>query len=173
MQIKGIIFKVANFALVISFFLVCNSFKANPHPYFISVTELRLNSGQKTISLSCKMFTDDLQMALSKLHKGQVDLMNKNLKPDSLVSTYVKHRLEVFVGDKKIDFKYLGYEIEEEATWCYFESTLPSEEKSVNVRSSILYDFIESQVNFIHCYYNNDRKSYKLDKPDQSAVFVF
>jgi hypothetical protein len=119
------------------------------------------------------MFTDDLQNSLNKLYKTPVDIMKKSPKLDSLVNLYVKARLEVSVGDKKIDFHYLGYEIEEEATWCYFESELPSDNKTVSVKSSILYDFIESQTNFLHCYYKEDRKSFKLDSPNQLAIFKF
>jgi hypothetical protein len=168
MQIKGFILEST-----ISFFLMFNSFTTNLHPYFISVTEIRLSPEKKMISVSCKMFTDDLQNALNKLNKTPVDMMKKSSKVDSLVNFYVKARLEVSVGDKKIVFHYLGYEIEEEATWCYFESKLPSDEKVVSVKSFILYDFIESQTNFLHCYYNEERKSFKLDNPNQSAIFKF
>jgi len=150
-----------------------SSFAANPHPYYISVTEIRFDSNQKTVSLSCKMFTDDLQNALDKLYKTRANLMKKSQEADSLISKYVKAKLEIVSGGQKADFHYLGYEIEEEATWCYFEAKLISNEKQVKIKSSILYDFIESQTNFVHCYYNNERKSYKLDNPNQSATFSF
>jgi hypothetical protein len=173
MQIKDYIFKPLHLFLLLLFLTVFSSFTKKAHPYYISVTEIRLNAEQKTVSLSCKMFTDDLQNALGKLYRMHADLSKNKPLYDSLINIYVKERMEVYVGNRKIDFKYVGYEMEEEATWCYFESKLPSDEKSIKVRSALLYDFIESQTNFLHCYYDKERKSFKLDNPTQSAVFTF
>lgn len=119
------------------------------------------------------MFTDDLQNALNKLYHAKIDLLKGNATCDSLINLYVKERLEVSVGGTTADLKFMGFEIEEEAAWCYFEAKLPSNEKTVKVTSSILYDFIESQTNFLHCYYNNERKSFKLENPNQETEFRF
>lgn len=119
------------------------------------------------------MFTDDLQDALYKLYGAKVDLIQKNPVNDTLITRYVKERIAVSMKNEHVDLTYIGYEIEEEATWCYFESSIVSDEKVISVKSSILYDFLESQTNFLHCYYNGNRKSFKLDHPDQSAVFSF
>jgi hypothetical protein len=173
MQIKAFILKVPRGMLLISLFLTVSSFLGFLHPYYISVTEIRVNSVQRTVNLSCKLFTDDLQNALDKLYGAKADISKRNAVCDSLINKYVKERLDISIGKQKADFKFIGYEIEEEATWCYFEAPLPSYEQVVNVRSSILFDFIESQTNLLHCYYNQERKSFKLDKPSQDAVFNF
>jgi hypothetical protein len=119
------------------------------------------------------MFIDDLQDAMSTLYKTPVELLKRSLKCDSLISVYVKERLQVSVGAKIVDFKFIGYEIEEESTWCYFESKLPSDEKLVKIRTSILYDFLETQTNFLHCFYNSEKKNFKLVNPNKEASFAF
>lgn len=143
------------------------------HPYHVSITEIRIDPEKKAVNISCKMFTDDIQDAMSTLYKVPVELLKKQASCDSLISKYVHERLEVSVGGMKLDYKYIGYEIEEESVWCYFESALPSAEKSVKVRTSILYDFLDEQANFLHCYYKTERKSFKLENPDKEAAFTF
>ena len=170
--------KSRNFILRITYSLILlliilTSFTKKLHPFYVSVTEINVDTQKKSISLSCKMFTDDLQNTLYKIYKVPVDLSKKRSLNDSLVSRYVKERIIISLENKSINLKYIGYEIEEEAVWCYFESALTSEDKMIRVTHSILYDFLKSQSNFLHCYYNGYRKSFKLDNPEQSAVFSF
>lgn len=165
---KGSVSSVLIFALLFAF-----TSAASLHPYYVSTTEIRVNSTQKTINLSCKMFTDDLQDALSTLYKVPVELQKRNAKADSLLNIYIKERMEIMIGEEKVNFQYLGYEIEEENTWCYFESTFRSAEKSVKVKASILYESFDSQTNFIHCFFDNDKKSFKLVNPNREAAFAF
>jgi hypothetical protein len=119
------------------------------------------------------MFTDDLQNALHKLYHATPDLYKRTAICDSLINMYVQERAEVIIGSSRVDFSYVGYEIEEEAAWCYFEGKLPAKMRNVKINTSILYDFLETQTNFIHCYYGADKKSFKLVNPDREAEFVF
>lgn len=159
--------------LLISLFLTFSSLNIAVHPYYISVTEIRIDPGKRSVSLSCRMFTDDLQNALGKLYNARPDLVKRTGQCDSLINKYVQERVEIMVGNSKVNFSYVGYEMEEEAAWCYFEGQLPSDARSVKVAVSLLYDFLETQTNFIHCYYNADKKSFKLVNPNREAAFIF
>ncbi len=173
MRIKELIFKEQisfNIIIVLFGFLFFSSFS---HPYYISVTEVRIDPAKKTINMSCKMFTDDMEAALGKSLHSSVSLFKGSAKNDSLLNIYVTKHTRVLVGNKEIAFKYIGYEIEEEAVWCYFESALSVVSKEVKIQNSILFDSHESQTNFIHCYYGVDRKSFKLVNPNNETVFSF
>ncbi len=159
--------------ILLSFLFAFSSFAPALHPYYVSVTEIRIDTEKKTASVSCKMFTDDLQDAMSTLYKVPVELLKKSPKVDSLISVYVKERLAVSVGTQKLDYTFIGYEIEEESAWCYFEAALSSNERSVAVKASLLYDFLAEQTNFLHCFYNSEKKSFKLTNPAQEASFSF
>ena len=169
-KMKGRIFFFLGIA--VAFFWI-SSFRSVSHPYYVSVTEIRITSEKRTMSLSCKMFTDDLQDALASLYKLPADLAKRNIQCDSLINLYVQQRMRIEIGAENVEYKFIGYEIEEEAVWCYFESSFSSAGKQINVRSSILYDFLETQANFIHCYYDGERKSFKLVNPAQEASFDF
>jgi len=173
MQIKQLILKIL-FCVILflpnSLFVSSNGYS---HPFYVSVTELRLDTSTKKMSLSCKLFTDDFQTALYKLNKVKVDFTKKDSVISNLVTNYINSHLGVFCGTQKVNFKYVGYEIEEEATWCYFEAKVISADKKIKVKNSLLYDYIDSQTNFIHCYYNDIRQSYKLTNPENEKLFEF
>ena len=61
--------------------------KAAAHPFHVSVTEIEHNAADKTLEISCKIFTDDFETILAKNYNTKVDLINPPNKPamDSLV----------------------------------------------------------------------------------------
>ena len=40
------------------------------HPFFVSVTEINHNAGDKNLEISCKIFTDDFEAALAEYVAG-------------------------------------------------------------------------------------------------------
>jgi hypothetical protein len=172
MQINRIFFKVFLLISAISISLVFLSLKPI-HPYYVSVSEVRIDTVSKAVNVSCKLFTDDIQDALYRIYKTPVDLSIQSENNNLLLETYIKERFKITIGKKAIPLKFIGYEIEEEATWCYFEfGTLESFGKVIIV-NTLLYDFLPEQTNLIHCYYNLNRKSFKLNNPDKIAQFDF
>ena len=45
------------------------------HPIYVSVTEIEHNAKDKTLEISCKIFTDDFEKTLSQAYKTYVDLL--------------------------------------------------------------------------------------------------
>ena len=46
----------------------------NKHPFYIAVTEINLNTSDKTLEISCKMFADDLEQTIEKINHIQLDI---------------------------------------------------------------------------------------------------
>ena len=46
------------------------------HPFHVSVIEINHNAVDKTLEISCKIFTDDFEKILAKNYKAKVDLIN-------------------------------------------------------------------------------------------------
>ena len=42
------------------------NFGVNPHPIFVSVTEIEYNAVNKTLEIGCKIFVDDFEKTLRK-----------------------------------------------------------------------------------------------------------
>ena len=166
--------KYLNLILLCLLLIISFGFNAKNHPFYLSVTELTINSQSKEVALSCKIFTDDLQLGLHQMHNKAINLEKHSRLNDSLLAIFANKNLQVFVGNKPVLFTYLGYEIIEEAVWFYLEGALPKVAISeVRVQNNVLCNVIISQSNLVHCTLNKMRQSHKLNCPEKEFVFKF
>lgn len=145
------------------------------HPYYISVVEINHNAAEKTLEISCKIFTNDFEATLEKDYKTKVDLVNPGDKAamDKLINDYIKNHLSFKVDNKPVSFSYVGFEKEDEAIYSYFQVSNIAAVKGIDVTNSILHDFSDQQINIIHCIVGGKRQSTKLDYPKTEASFRF
>jgi hypothetical protein len=166
--------KYLNLILLCLLLIISFGFNTKKHPFYLSVTELTINSQLKEVALSCKIFTDDLQLGLHQMHNKPINLEKHSRLNDSLLAIFARKNLQVFVGNKPVLFTYLGYEIIEEAVWFYLEGALPKGAISeVRVQNNVLCNVITSQSNLVHCTLNKMRQSHKLNCPEKEFVFKF
>jgi len=158
------------------FILIFFSFTAS-HPFYLSVTELKYDSKEKTLQASVKLFINDFEEALKKIYKKPVDLINysKNDKEgiNDLIKDYIQNHLSVSVNSKKQTFNLLGFEREAEAIWVYLEAKNCPSPKKVDVQTTLLYDFIKTQINIVSCGVNSISKSSKVTNPEKKISFQF
>jgi hypothetical protein len=146
-----------------------------PHPFHVSVIEMEHNATDKTLEISCKIFTDDFESILAKNYSAKVDLINPPNKAamDSLVKKYIYSHVGVKVNGKPVTLNYIGFENEAEAAYAYIEvSNVPSVSR-IDIVNTILYDKFDDQVGIMHVKVNGSRKSFKLDYPAKEASFNF
>jgi hypothetical protein len=151
----------------------CLGFTHSKHPFYLSVTDLNIQTKTKLVQASCKIFTDDLQGALFNWYGKPVNLEMKSKANDSLLAVFAGKHLAVFIGKNEVPLTYLGYEIKEEAVWFYLEGKAKSSSPTIQVMNKFLCTYVSAQSNVIHCTYNESRKSYKLNCPEQEYVFRF
>lgn len=144
---------------------------AGAHPFYVSVTEIRSDSQKQTFSVSVRMFTDDIQQALFKLYGYKGELNAEDGSASAFLGKYIPERLGITVAGKAVALQWVGYETEEEATWCHLEVRTFPGTGTIAVTNRILYDFIEEQTNLVHCYRDGTRSSYKLMNPEVAAQF--
>jgi hypothetical protein len=145
------------------------------HPFHVSVIEINHNVSAKTLEVSCKIFTDDLESTLADKFKTKVDLTNPPKKElmDTLIKRYMQIHFAMQVGGKNVNYNYLGYEIDKEAVFCYVEAEGVATMNQLNVTSSVLYDKYDDQINIIHAITPAGRKSLRINNPETKAVFTW
>lgn len=145
------------------------------HPYYISVVEINHNASEKTLEISCKIFTNDFETTLEKNYKTKVDLVNPPDKGamDKIVNDYIKKHLSFKVDNKPVNFSYVGFEKQDEAIYSYFQVDNITSLKKLDIVNSILHDFSDQQINIIHCTVGGKRQSTKLDYPKTEASLEF
>lgn len=145
------------------------------HPLYVSVTEIEHNAKEKTLEISCKIFTDDLEKTLRQTYKGTVDLLQPKDKAamDKLVSAYVKKHLSMVVDGKPVVMEYVGYEQQEEGIESYYQVNNMTTVKKIDVTDNILYEYKKEQISLLHVTVNGNRKSFKLNNPEEKTSFQF
>ena len=144
------------------------------HPYFVSVTEVEYRSKEKDLGISCKFYTDDLEEALKKFSKENTDLYKGDkTKNQQLIGTYIGQHLKVIIAGKPVLLKFIGFENDQEATWCYFEADDVIPFKKIDIETDFLYEIKKEQVNLVHVTIDGNRKSSKLSNPDKIISLSF
>jgi len=156
--------------------IILSSAKPLPvHPFHVSVTEINHNATDKTLEISCKLFTDDFEKVLVQNYKTKVDLNHPANKAamDTLVKKYILSHLSLKVNGKPVTLSYVGFEIETEAAFAYVEvDNVPALTK-LEINNSLLFDFFDDQISIMHVIEAGNRKSTKLNYPDKEAVFSY
>lgn len=145
------------------------------HPFYMSVTEIRYNTPQKTLEISVRIFSDDLENVLKKESKQPLDIIHPKNRTaaDSLVAQYLRRHLALQADGKPLPIRYLGYEISEDATWCFLECAPLAPFSKLDIRNDVLYTEHPTQSHMIHVIVNGRRQSTKLDNPSPNATFNF
>lgn len=145
------------------------------HPFYVSVTEIRHNQQTQQIEVSVRIFFDDFEKSLAAHSKTRVNILQPpdRKKVDALIAGYLKTHLKIQVDGKAVALNYIGYEIEEDAAWCYFESARTSDFKELRIQNDILFAEHPTQTNMIHAIVGGKRQSTKLDNPEKLASFKY
>ena len=145
------------------------------HPFYVSVTEINHSQKTKTVQISVRIFFDDFESALDKRYKTNINILKpKDRKQvDMLISDYIKSHLEIKANTKLLILEYLGYQIEEDAAWCYFESEKVESIEKLDIQNNILFEQHDSQINMIHATVKGKRKSTKLENPESNVSFSY
>lgn len=174
--------KWLNFS-VASLFLMINGERyrsADPaverdHPFHVTVVEINHNAADKTLEISCKLFTDDFEKVLRQNYKTKVDLINPpdTKAMDTLVKKYVLSHLSLRADGKPVSFSYLGFERDNEAVFSYVEVDNIASVKKIDITNNLMHDLFTDQMNLMHVIVGGNRKSTKLDYPETQASFNF
>jgi hypothetical protein len=145
------------------------------HPFYVSVTEINYNAKNKTIEISSKIFFDDLERQIEKENHVQIDIIKPTdkAKVNLLIANYIKKHLQIKVDGKVLPMNYLGYEIQEDAAWCYLEIPKVNKVKEIEINDNILFQLHKEQINMLNVVVGGKRQSTKLDAPEGKVVFNF
>ncbi|RYY61104.1 MAG: hypothetical protein EOO05_07610 [Chitinophagaceae bacterium] len=145
------------------------------HPFHVSTTEINQNLADKTLEISCHIFTDDFETAISKEFGGKTDFSKESMKPlmDSLTRKYILNHLSLKVNNRGAALNYVGWERENEAVYVYLQVDGVSAVTQVEVVNTILYNLFDDQMNIVHVKVNGERKSHKMNYPEKNLSVKF
>ena len=161
-----------NYLAVVLGLIFCTGFK---HPFYLGVIDLKYNNTRSCFEGSVKLFTSDLEDALSKLEGKKIDLIHPadTARVNQLLKTYLMKRLTFQCNNQALPYTYLGYEREQEAIWLYLETKTTQAPKTLILTNSLLYDYLKDQMNIAHVEMFGQSKSSKAVNPIKTHVFDF
>ena len=155
--------------------LLSSATPGGSHPFHVSVVEINHNASDKTLEVTCKIFTDDFEKVLAKNYNTKVDLINPADKKamDTVVKKYIFSHLSVLADGKPGSLVYIGFERDAEAVYSYVQVENIVSPKKIDVVNKLMHDMFDDQVNIVHVIVNGNRKSTKLDYPNTNASIGF
>jgi len=148
---------------------ILSSLLLSLHPFHVSVMSVHHSAEENTLQITLKLFADDLEEAMNQegfRQEGQayIDVLNPNDQQqlNVYVEQYIQQKLNMQVNGRKVQPVFLGQEMEEMAMWCYLEVKDVEKINSVRVRSSIMTEVFDDQINIVHVNYQGAIKSMKL-----------
>lgn len=142
------------------------------HPYYVGVAEIKCQP-DKSLNCSIKLFTDNLETELKNEYQININLIKpaNRKSTEQLLGIYLKKHFELQQNNQAISLTFLGFEIEDDATWCYLEGKLISPNSELGISNSLLYDQFPSQINIVHFEQNGKRQSAKVQNPNRNLSF--
>lgn len=145
------------------------------HPFYVSVTSIEHNKEEQKLEISCRIFFDDLEDALTQKYQQRFNLIKPAdaLTVNRHLADYLPQHLSISINGTPCKLEYLGYEIEEDAAWCYLQTDVGSVIQNITINNSLLYPSHKQQSNILHVTINGVRKSTKLDYPKSKVSFSY
>jgi len=132
------------------------------HAFHTSLTEIQYNTKEKSLEISIRMFTDDLETALTKANNGQkVMLGGKNDNSNAVLSKYIQQHFAILTPQKQKKFlTVLGKESEGDATWIYVEIPNSQDFKGHILYNNLMQEMFDDQTNLVNFIYLGNKKTY-------------
>ncbi|WP_291119426.1 DUF6702 family protein [Flavobacterium sp. UBA6135] len=141
----------------ISFFslgvLICVSLTAaSIHKFYVSINQINFVSEKKELQITSRFFIDDVNNALEKKHKSIFYLADKRETPEmtKAFEAYYFENFSIKVNNKSAKLQIVNREIEDDVIILYSVSKNISKISSIEVKNTMLFDFISEQQNIIH-----------------------
>ncbi len=150
----------------------------NKHPLHVSTTEINYNVKNKQLEITCKIFTDDFETALTKSGTDgttKIDITSPTAHKamDEFVKNYLNTNLVFRVNGKLLKPTYLGFEQDNEVTNVYLELDNVLTLQNLSLSNSILFNLFDDQMNILHVEKGGIRKSVKTNYPNKEQTVVF
>ncbi|MBC8155090.1 MAG: hypothetical protein H7Z72_19545 [Bacteroidetes bacterium] len=144
------------------------------HDFHTSLTQMQFNPKEKGFEISVRLFTDDLEKALSR-ETGQKIQITSKPDTDPVIEKYIRKHLSLTDARKqRRPFTYIGHEAEGDANWVYLEMPVDGALKSAEMQQDVLMDLFDDQVNLVNVQVNSQRKTYvfRKNQPVQDVVIL-
>lgn len=162
------------------FFIILNILSGNvcpmKHPMHISSTNIEYVQNQKTIEVAFKLFTSDIEEVIKKNYTINLNLGKKDESKEAqlYINRYIDEHFSIEINNnslKMTNFELKEKKQNEESTWFFFKIKFDSKIKKIKVKSSMICDLFQDQINLLIINVNGEQKGFNLNYKETEAVF--
>ncbi len=134
---------------------------------------MHYNAKDRAFEISVRVFTDDLETALTRANNGQkirVDAANAN----PVIERYIRSHFSFIAADKqRRTFSYVGHETEGDAQWIYLEMPFSGSFTGGLLQQSVLTEVFSDQTNLVNLQVGGQKKTFvfRQNQPVQALAF--
>jgi len=137
-----------------------------PHPFHLGLVEVHID--RTHLEIAIRVFTDDLEWALGRQFKKNVDLtLGDSTTNFLLLSSTLRKEIQISADSRSIELKYVGCEREDDSIWLYMEHELGTADTSewTFVNTLLTQDFPEQRY-VVSVNHKGRKKTQLLMAPD-------
>ena len=144
-----------------------HSLQSLDHKFYLSVTQMELDTDKSRITAISRVFIDDLEETLRQRYDVQLDLGTdrEDEKASFYISRYVEQKLTVEINNEPLNFSFAGFTYQNDQIVLLSEfSVIPSDEFEIKVTNALITDAYSEQQNLVHFRMNQKKQSEVLTK---------
>jgi hypothetical protein len=159
--------------LLLLFIIPLLSFSA--HKYYLCLTQIEYRSELQTLQITINVFVDDIEIALNKDFKIDLQLNTKDeLKNNDLYfEKYLKQKLHLKINNISKKFTYIGKEYDGDLVYFYLEIENITGINSIEIENKILTTHFPKQQNLIKTKVGENHKSILLSAENDKGLLKF
>lgn len=125
------------------------------HKIHVSVTHLEFDQSKQTVEAVIRVYTDDLENALSRRFKREVKIdpatPGKDRRVSELILGYLRDSFELKNrAGRPVIFTWSGIEGRMDMFWIYVKGRMPGGLEGAQARNKIFYELFDDQVNIVN-----------------------
>ena len=121
------------------------------HKFYISKTIIEYNARTQLFEITTKLFTDDLDKAVSQLAGKEIRLGTSQEDPQAngFLEDYMKRHFSVVMDGVQTEWRWVGKETDNDLTFCYMEIYRTPAFSSLTVQNDLLVSQFPDQQNIV------------------------
>lgn len=159
------------YTLAIGCILVLMSFTV--HKFYVSNNIIEFNARTGVYEVTMKIFTDDLEKAVSPDGKSLFLGSEKEASDANVrIQEYMRRHFRISINDRPVELQYVGKEVDPELTHLYFDFLFAESLTSITMENSVLFEHFPEQKNIMDVRVNGWNRTVflTLQQPKETLI---
>ena len=120
------------------------------HKFHASLTSIEWNTDSESYEIVMRLFTDDLETALSRKSGNAQSLDADFGLAERQAYEYLKGCFQIKNGAHSMNYEWVGMEVQVDTVWVYLELKAKEKPKDLSLYNSVFFELFKDQVNTIN-----------------------